>query len=315
MNRKLYLPILAIAVAILACGIPATPTSAPPPQISSTDTTIPTDTATSMPSPIPPTPTATGLTVDMLRNGTYYAPYFGRTVTLLNGSYSESSGANVYKVMMLDTVAFGDLNGDGVEDAAIILVENSGGTGQFESVIAVFNSYGAPIQADQAMLGDRVRVNSVTISMGVIRLDLLVPGPNDPLCCPSLAQKHSYWMIAGHLWLMRVTSTVGGNDHVVNIDSPANWADVSNPFTIKGNVPISPFENTLAYHVYLADGTKVSDSSLIVSSSGMGTPGTFSQDFNLNAAGVSGWIVVQFEEVSMADGSILARGSVVLNLP
>ena len=123
----------------MACQIqthsaPASPSRPPLP----TDTAVP-----PVPSatPVPPTPAA--LTLDMLRNGTYYAPYYNRTVTLVNGAYSEGSGADLYSVQMLDTVAFGDLNGDGTGDAAILLVENSGGSGEFESVVAVLNMGGA----------------------------------------------------------------------------------------------------------------------------------------------------------------------------
>ena len=314
MNRKLLIPSLAIALSVLACTLQSGLTVSPTPSITVRDTPIPALTATStlgMPTLLP---TSSGWTMDMLRNGTYYAPVYGRTVTLKNGTYSENTSSGVYTVQVLDVHAIGDLNGDGVADAAIILVENDGGSGQFESVIAVYNSGGSAVQAGQAQLGDRVQVNSMDIASGVIHLNMLVQGPNDPMCCPTLAEKQSYWMIAGHLWLMRVTTTNSGAERSININSPANWADVSNPFTVTGAVPISPFENTLAYHIYLPDGTKVNDSSLLVSSSGMGTPGTFSQTFNLSMAGITGYVIIQFVDVSAADGSTLALGSVLVKV-
>lgn len=314
MNRKLLVPSLAIALSILACNLQSGPIVPPTPLITVTDTPLPALTATSIPCLPTPLPNSSGLTVEMLCNGTYYAPVYGHTVTLINGAYSENTSSGVYTVQMLDVHAFGDLNGDGVADAAIILVENDGGTGQFESVIAIYNSGGSPVQAGQSQLGDRVQVNSMDISSGVIHLNMLVQGPNDPMCCPSLAEKQSYWMIAGHLWLMRVTTTNSGAERSININSPANWADVTNPFTVTGAVPLSPFENTLAYHIYLPIGTKVNDSSLLVSSSGMGTPGTFSQTFNLSMAGITGYVIIQFVDVSAADGSTLAMGSVLINV-
>ena len=250
----------------------------------------------------------------MLRNGTYYAPVYGRTVTLVNGSYSEGSGASAYSVQMLDVYAFGDLNGDGLDDAAIILVENGGGSGQFESVIAVYNSGGAPLQAGFSQLGDRVQVNSVNITSGVIYLAMLVQGPSDPMCCPSLPETQSYWMIGSNLWLMRVTTQTAGVVRSIDVTSPGNWADVTNPFTVFGSVTVSPFENTLAYRIYLPDTTNVNESSLIVSSAGMGTPGTFSQTYDLSMAGITGTVIIQFLDLSAADGSTLAMGSVVVNV-
>jgi hypothetical protein len=132
------------------------------------------------------------------------------------------------------------------------------------------------------------------------------------MCCPSLAEKQSYWMISGHLWLMRVTTTSSGTERTINVNSPANWASVTSPFTVTGDIPISPFENTLAYRIYLPDGTKVNESSLMVSSAGMGTPGTFSQDINLTMAGITGPVIIQFVDESAADGSTLAMGSVLV---
>jgi len=311
MNRKLPLPILAIALAILACNIQTGSITSPAPVITTMDTAVPSVTTTSTPGQTVTATDVGGLTLDMLRNGTYFAPAYEKTVTLVNGAYSENSSGG-YNVQMLDVYAFGDLNGDGIEDAAIILVENDGGSGQFVSLIVIYDSGGSPVQAGQSTLGDRVQVNSMNISTGVIHLDMLVQAPNDPMCCPSLAEKQSYWMISGHLWLMRVTTTSSGTERTITVNSPANWAGVTSPFSVTGDVSISPFENTLAYRIFLPDETKVNESSLLVSSAGMGTPGTFSQTINLTMAGITGPVIIQFVDESAADGSTLAMGSVLV---
>ena len=41
-------------------------------------------------------------------------------------------------------LAFGDLNGDGVEDAVVVLVTNPGGTGRFYDLAPVLNQNGTP---------------------------------------------------------------------------------------------------------------------------------------------------------------------------
>jgi hypothetical protein len=178
-------------------------------------------------------------------------------------------------------------------------------------VIAVTNQGGAPHQESQAQLGDRVQIKSVDISSGVIHLNMLVQAPNDPLCCPSLPQKQNYWLIDNRLWLMRLSSTIGGMEHVIIVESPGIWTTVSNPFTINGSMTFLPFENTLAYRIYTTDGTKVNEGSLMVTPSA-GTAGTFSHVFNLSSAGISDWIIIQFVDVSAADGSTIALGSVIL---
>lgn len=317
MNRKLIFPVLALMLVIMACSVQINTTNPPP--VSITDTLVPPITVTKTPTlpsltPSPLPPSGPELSLDSLRNATYYAPFYERTVTLVNGSYSEGSGATAYSVQMLDVYALGDLNGDGKFDAAVILTENGGGSGVFESVVAVINLGGAPHQTGQVQLGDRVLVNSTDISSGVIHLNMIVQGPNDPLCCPSQAEVQSFWLLGNNLWLMRVTSGPTGIERSINITYPSNWVDVTNPFMVNGDVPISPFENTLSYAIYLLDGTKVNESSLMVSSAGMGTPGTFSQTFNLSSAGITDLVVIQFKDLSAADGSILALGSVVVNL-
>ena len=260
---------------------------------------------------VAPTPISGGLTLDMLRNGTYHTPAYDRTVSLVNGSYSDVSGSGTFSVQMLNVYAIGDLNGDGKNDAAVILAENDGGSGVFESVVALVDQAGAPHQVSQAQLGDRVLVNSVDISSGVIHLDLVVQGPSDPLCCPSLPQKQNFWLIGEKLWLMHLDSTIGGTEHTIVVEIPANWATLTNPFTVNGSLTVLPFENTLAYRIYLIDGTPVNQSSFTVIPNS-GISGTFSHDFNLSAAGITDWVIIQFVDTSAADGSTIALGSVIL---
>ncbi len=347
MNRKSIPAILAFTLALLGCTLPfnintngtppliETDTPLPPAAgtstatvlvpsftatsaLSSTDTLVPPPAATATlglsPSASPVPSSVPELSVDILRNATYTTPYFLKTVKLVNGSYTEGSGATFFSVQMLGVYAYGDLNGDGNLDAAVILAENQGGSGVFESVVAVLNKGGGPHPISSVQLGDRVLVKSANISLGVIHLDMIVHGPNDPLCCPSQAEKQSFWLLGNNLWLMDLTSGPTGIERSITVTMPGNWVDVTNPFTVSGNVTISPFENTLNYAVYIMDGTKVNSDSLMVSSAGMGTPGTFTKTFNLSGAGITGVVIVQFKDLSAADGSTLALGSVVVNL-
>jgi hypothetical protein len=309
-NRKIILPLLALLLAVMACQTQSAP---PSPVISIvTPSTI---------TPMPPVPTntssapaASGLTLDMLKNGTYHAPVYDRNITLVNGTYTNGSSTDPYSVRMLDLVAFGDLNGDGISDAAIILVENGGGSGEFETVVALLDAGGAVSQAGQAQLGDRVQVKSMTISSGTLALDMLVQGPKDPMCCPSQPETQSYRMTDNAFWMTRLGSTTPDNhERSITVSSPADGAEVTNPFTVNGSVTIAPFENTLAYRIFLPDGTKVNEAPLMVDSGGIaGGPGTFSQVFNLSNAGITGPVLIQFLDLSAADGSTLAMGSLAL---
>lgn len=139
------------------------------------------------------------LTDDDLANATYYSEFTpAEGVTLVDGEYvSEDlevdSGADPdadvalerLRVVLTDFIARGDLDGDGTEDAAVILNATTGGSGVFSVLAAVLNRDGEPNNVDVALLGDRVEMQEILITDGTITLDLITHGPEDPLCCPT----------------------------------------------------------------------------------------------------------------------------------
>ncbi|MCX7840715.1 MAG: DPP IV N-terminal domain-containing protein, partial [Anaerolineae bacterium] len=78
------------------------------------------------------------------------------------------------------------LNGDGLMDAAVILTVNSGGSGTFYNLYGVLNDKGAPKPTFPEMLGDRIKLKSVTIQGGEISVNFLTQGPKDPMTNPTL---------------------------------------------------------------------------------------------------------------------------------
>ena len=119
----------------------------------------------------------TALTRDALRNASYRD---GR-VQLQDGVLSRRP--EVWRLH--DLIAFGDLDNDGVDDAAVVLSYNGGGSGTFYSLLAVVNENGAPLHVASIGLGDRIRLNSLAITAGVITVKMVAHGPNDGLCCPT----------------------------------------------------------------------------------------------------------------------------------
>jgi hypothetical protein len=174
LSRVLTL-LVVLAFASLACNFPdsVTPTVGLPP-----DDTLFAPTWTPLTeSPQPPTPSVPPLTAEMLRGGTYVLPESKETVTLVNGKFDRADSMdNILHVELRDPIAFGDLNGDGAEDAAIVLSENMGGTGFFMSVVAILNNGGAPLQGPSRFLDDRAQLNGLTIIGGRIAVDAVIHG-------------------------------------------------------------------------------------------------------------------------------------------
>jgi len=125
------------------------------------------------------------LTWEQLANATYATRnHTNGAVTLHDGEFID-----VMQRVRIDLprrlVATGDLDGDGVPDAAVILAANTGGSGTFETVNVVLNKKGRPQHAAIGFLGDRVKINSIAIVEGEIEVDMVVHAPADPMCCPT----------------------------------------------------------------------------------------------------------------------------------
>ncbi len=120
---------------------------------------------------------------------------------LVNGKWSgsppdaESSLSPTLKLVR-EFVARGDLDGDGREEAVVVLHHWTGGSGVFVHLAVVTQRNGKAMNVATALLGDRIRVSSLRIDQQSIVADLVVAGPNDPSCCPSLQQRRS-WKLKG----------------------------------------------------------------------------------------------------------------------
>jgi hypothetical protein len=142
------------------------------------------------------TPTGSSLTADALDNATYQpveTDAFGDSpVQLTNGSYSSVLHYGGYDQSVIisqrsDTYAFGDLNGDGADDAAAIVFESTTGTAHgIFTVLAVYvNDGGTPRNAVTVSLSPMGPVTLLAIKAGVVTVSGKQLGPNDAFCCPS----------------------------------------------------------------------------------------------------------------------------------
>ncbi len=156
--------------------------------------------ATPLPSP---TPAFQPLTLDVLKNAQYHSPDWG-DFQLVDGVYhrtppTANESPDTYLTQLDDRIALGDLNADGQEDAAVFLWTQNGGTGHFVELAAVLNQAGAAQNISTAYLGDRIGVESAQIAGGVITLDLIVHGPDDPLMSGSQPETWRFQVQNGQL--------------------------------------------------------------------------------------------------------------------
>jgi hypothetical protein len=336
--KRLIGILLLLAMASLACFLSPNPLYAQPDFPTASGLATPTlDQNSILPSAVPqstavntqnpvvePTlantqsPTAApALTADQLRNATLTfvgSDQMLRTIAFKNGQSQEQGDPQTGSVLvsMDEKIAFGDLNADGLQDAAIVINEDFGGSGVFVSVVAILNDNGQPNPVATAVIDDRARLNTLEIVNGEILVDATVHGPGDPMCCASQPTKRVYRLIENDLTLSRLsTKTSDGVERVIQIDAPVNGVELSGPFMIKGTVSVSPFENNLVYRVF-QPGSKdpIEQAGFIISADGLGGPGSFELTLDFSQKGFKGPLHIEIVDISPADGSTLALASI-----
>jgi hypothetical protein len=87
---------------------------------------------------------------------------------------------------------YGDLNGDGQDDAIFFVYQETGGTGVFFYVAAAVNVRGSYIGTNAIFLGDRVAPQNINITKGKAAVNYAVRRDRDPMTeSPSVgATKH-----------------------------------------------------------------------------------------------------------------------------
>ena len=136
--------------------------------------------------------------------GATYGGIYDEPIRLSQGKYEGDpfvpGGASRPTVRLLEqTISTGELNGEAGDEAAVLLVESSGGSGSFVYLAVVGLRDGEPVHLGTALIGDRSRVEGMSIENSHIRLELLEQGPEDPACCPSRPVSQSWVLRDGHL--------------------------------------------------------------------------------------------------------------------
>ena len=243
------------------------------------------------------------LTFEQLRDGHYRLPLLGDEETPIRfrdgqGSIRYGAGATerVEAGLVGDLVAFRDLDGDDVADAAVVVFVNTGGSGTFIHLLALRDREGTPVQAGREYLGDRVNVRSIAISGGRIFVAMDAHGPGDGLCCPSIATSRAFTLRGRRLVPTRA----------LVIASPLPGETVATGVEVRGSTT-HPSSDGLAYLVYDARGGVIGLGSIPLDADS-GTLGTFAAPVNFLAddAGLGHIEIVDVD----SDGSALARASV-----
>ena len=139
--------------------------------------------------------------VETLGNLTYSGLFPERTISLTDGVafYEEEGPGTPYVLLMDQIVATGDLDGNGVEDAAALLEDHSVGSGTFLFLAVVLDAATGPTPLTALMVGDRIQVKSLAVEDQQAVAELIAHGASDPACCPTWNVRKRYELQEGTL--------------------------------------------------------------------------------------------------------------------
>ena len=115
-------------------------------------------------------------------NATYIID--GNPVTLVNGSAEVSAApgsASTVKTMIFGRPMIGDLNKDGVQDAALLLVQDPGGSGTFYYIAAALNEGNVAKGTNAILLGDRIAPQTLELRNGQVIVNYAIRKPGEPM--------------------------------------------------------------------------------------------------------------------------------------
>jgi tryptophan-rich sensory protein len=116
------------------------------------------------------------------KNATYLIE--GHAVTLVNGLSEETitpESASRSVTRYFGNEAFGDLNGDGKEDAAFLLTQNNGGSGTFYYVVVALKTDAGYFGTNAILLGDRIAPQTTEIRDGHLVVNYADRAPKEPM--------------------------------------------------------------------------------------------------------------------------------------
>ena len=137
-----------------------------------------------------PAPAGRAPTAGELSQATY-RDVLDEPIRLKDGVYEGEpyvAGASARpRVLLVDgyeqgLLGWGDLTGDGIADAAVLLAATTGGTGENLHLAVVRTGPNGPENVATALIGDRVKLRALQVENGEVVLDLLQAGKDDAMC-------------------------------------------------------------------------------------------------------------------------------------
>lgn len=124
-------------------------------------------------------------------------------ITLLNGKNEKAVSPNsalMEEIILLDKLAYGDINSDNKEDTALFLARYGAGSGTFIYLAALASGPVAYKGSKVIFIGDRISPQSIVINDNVITVKYLSRGFDEPFTAePTIQVSKNYIFSNGEL--------------------------------------------------------------------------------------------------------------------
>ena len=152
--------------------------------------------------------------------GTEYSPF-----TLRNGRWqgqAAAGGASAPNAGLAGNLfLLGDMDGDGQDEAVVLLYTSGGGSGTFDYLAALSrNAAGQVVNTGTVPLGDRVRIRDARLEAGTVTLNVVQAGPEDAACCPGQKFERQFAMRDGQF---RETETIDQGRQTIEDLAGVEW--------------------------------------------------------------------------------------------
>lgn len=161
------------------------------------------------------------------------SPYFSERVSLVNGRYewsytSEDNVFSSYSLQYTGRYVYGDFNHDGLKDAAVILIENSGGNADWCTLAFLINDEKRLVHQTSGLLGDRAILNSIRQKNGKVLVDMFIHQNGDCMAGPTNHVKSLFEYVRGVRWLQgrRISAKSFFDPISYILKDPSSWAYV-----------------------------------------------------------------------------------------
>ncbi len=164
------------------------------------------------------------------KNATY--SIHGQNVTLINGTATTEiapGSASKLVTQYFGNVATGDLNGDGVPDAAFILTQQGGGSGTFYYIVAALKTTQGYQGTNGVLLGDRIAPQTTEIQNGQVIVNYATRNANDSFVVAPSIGVSKYLQVIG-----TTLKEVMNEDNVIHVSAPTINATVRSLLVITG---------------------------------------------------------------------------------